>query len=132
MGQGGPGGHPPSGAGSDATAGVRIADVGQDQLQAPPGGPALYDGSDLNEYRGYSDGMPWFVMARTARLIDQVVATTDRGTEVALTLSPVVEPFGVRFAVAALPDGEGPEHIRAERGGEVVETCRQSTPGGRG
>lgn len=88
-------------------------------------GPALYDGSLLNEYRGRTDGLPWFVMARTAPDIDRVVATTDRGSEVALALSPVVAPWRLRFAVAALPDGEGPGSIRVEANGEILETRRQ-------
>ena len=92
------------------------------------GGPALYGDSLFDEYRGRSDGLPWFVMARTAPVVDRVVATTDRGTEVILELSQPVEQFGLRFAVAALPESEGPAGIRIERDGVVLATARQWTP----
>ena len=64
----------------------------------------------------------------TGTLVDRVVATTDRGSEVTLELSPPVECFGLRFAVAALPAGEGPGSIRVEQGGVVLETMRQWVP----
>ena len=103
---------------------------GDDQLVAGSGfgGPALYGDSLLNEYRGRTEGLPWFVMARAASTVDRVVATTDNGTEVILELTPPVEQFGLRFAVAALPDGEGPASIRVERDGVVLETARQWVP----
>jgi hypothetical protein len=92
------------------------------------GGPPLYGGSLMNEYRGCTDDLPWFVMARTAPVVDRVVATTDRGSEITLELSPPIVPFGLRFALAALPAGEAPGSIRVEQGGVVLETMRQWVP----
>ena len=92
------------------------------------GGPPLYGGSLMNEYRGRTDDLPWFVMARTAPVVDRVVATTDRGSEITLELSPPIVPFGLRFALAALPAGEAPGSIRVEQGGVVLETMRQWVP----
>jgi hypothetical protein len=34
------------------------------------GGPPLYGESLMNEYRGRTDDLPWFVMARTAPVVD--------------------------------------------------------------
>jgi hypothetical protein len=92
------------------------------------GGPPLYGGSLMNEYRGCTDDLPWFVMARTAPVVDRVVATTDRGSEITLELSPPIDRFGLRFALAALPAGEAPGSIRVEQGGVVLETMRQWVP----
>ena len=85
-------------------------------------GPKLYGDSLVNEWRGQKDDLPYFVMARTSPIVDRVVATTDRGTEVTLSLSPVIERFGLRFAAAALPAGEQPSTLRIERDGAVLET----------
>jgi hypothetical protein len=92
------------------------------------GGPALPPGSVLTEWRGRTDDLPFFVMARTSPIVDRVVATTDRGSEVTLTLSPPVDRFGLRFAAAALPDGEEPAGLRAERQGAVLESVPQRMP----
>jgi hypothetical protein len=103
------------------------------------GGPALAAGSVLNEWHGQTDGLPFFVMARTSPEVDRVVATTEAGTEVTLALSPPVDGFGLRFAAAALPEGERPAGLRAERAGAVLSQVRQWMPpprppwrGGRG
>src|SRR5665213_4602479 len=92
------------------------------------GGPPLYGESLMDEYRGRTDDLPWFVMARTAPIVDRVVATTDGGSEITLELSPPIVPFGLRFALAALPAGEAPDSIRVEQGGVVLETMRQWVP----
>jgi hypothetical protein len=92
------------------------------------GGPKLYPGSVLNEWRGKTDDLPFFVMARTSPIVDRVVATTDRGSEVVLAMSPLIERFALRFAAAALPDGEGPAGLRVEREGSVLEARRQPMP----
>jgi hypothetical protein len=92
------------------------------------GGPKLYPGSVLNEWRGRTGDLPYFVMARTSPDVDRVVATTDRGSEIALALSPPVERFGLRFAAAALPPGEQPGSLRAERQGRVLEVRPQPMP----
>lgn len=95
------------------------------------GGPALPPGSVLAEWRGQTGDLPFFVMARTSPAVDRLVATTDRGTEVTLELSPPVERFGLRFAAAALPDGEQSAGLRAEREGTVLESVPQRMPPGR-
>ena len=92
------------------------------------GGPNLYPSSVLNEWRGQTDDLPYFVMARTLPSVDRVVATTDRGSEVVLAMSPLIERFGLRFAAAALPDGERPASLRAEQGGVPLETRPQPMP----
>lgn len=92
------------------------------------GGPGLSGDSVLNEWRGKTDDLPYFVMARTSPMVDRVVATTDRGSEITLALSPPVERFGLRFAAAALPDGERPGSIRVECEGSVLETLPQRMP----
>jgi len=85
------------------------------------GGPKLLPGSVMSEWRGRTDDLPYFVMARTAPAVTRVVATTDRGTDVVLELSKPVERFGLRFAAIALPPGHLPATIRAERDGAVLE-----------
>jgi hypothetical protein len=91
-------------------------------------GPTRHDGALMHEWRGRTDGLPSFVMARVSPLVDRVVATTDRGSEVTLALSPVIEPYGLRFAAAPLPDGERPGRLRAERAGTVLATRIQPMP----
>jgi hypothetical protein len=101
-----------------------------DQLLARSGfgGPKLYPGSVMNEWRGQRDDLPWFVMARTDPVVDRVVATTAGGTEVVLAMSPLVAQFGLRFAAAALPAGERPGGLRAERRGMVLENQPHAGP----
>jgi hypothetical protein len=92
------------------------------------GGPKLYDGCVMNEWRGKTDELPYFLMARTSPIVDRVVATTGHGSEIVLALSPLIERFGLRFAAAALPDGEQPGSLRAEREGAVLQTQPQPMP----
>jgi hypothetical protein len=92
------------------------------------GGPPLWPGSVMNEWRGQKDDLPYFVMARTEPAVTRVVATTDQGLDVELSLSEPVERFGLRFAAAALPDGHAPLRIRAERDGVVVDERPQRMP----
>ncbi|PZS39208.1 MAG: hypothetical protein DLM62_09515 [Pseudonocardiales bacterium] len=96
----------------------------EDQLLGASGfgGPKLYPGSVMNEWRGQRDDLPWFVMARTDPAVDQVVAMTARGVDVVLAMSPLVARFGLRFAAAALSAGDWPGGLRAERDGTVLET----------
>jgi hypothetical protein len=89
------------------------------------GGPPLYPGSLINQYHGRTDDLPWFVMARTSPVVDRVVATTESGREITLTLSPPIEQFGLRFAAAPLPDGERPRTIRIEQDSVVLESAEQ-------
>ncbi len=72
------------------------------------GGPALPPHLKVHEWRGRTDDLPYFVMARTAPEVSGLVAVTDRGTHVELTMGEVDNRFGLRFAAAGLPDGEGP------------------------
>ena len=90
--------------------------------------PKLYEGDIINEYRGKSDDLPYFVMVRTAADVDLVLATTEQGTEVVLSLSPVNTQFRLRFGAAALPIGETPAAIRAEIAGHVAQTKSQRMP----
>jgi hypothetical protein len=92
------------------------------------GGPKLQPGSVMHEWRGRTDDLPYFVMARTAPAVTRVVATTDRGTNVVLKLSEPVERFGLRFAAAALPPGHMPARIRAECDDAVLEEQPQRMP----
>jgi hypothetical protein len=67
-------------------------------------------------------------MARTSPVVTRVVAVTDRGSEVELALSPLIDRFGLRFAVSALPERESSALIRAKRDGVVVDTAPQPMP----
>ncbi len=84
------------------------------------GGPPLYPGQLISNWHGRTDDLPYFVMNRSDPVIDRVVAITDRGTEVELSMSPVIAPFGLRFSAAGLPEGEAPSRLRAERDGTVI------------
>jgi hypothetical protein len=92
------------------------------------GGPKLHAGSVANEWRGKTDDLRYFVMARTSPIVDRVIATTDLGSEIVLAMSPLIERFGLRFAAAALPEGERPASLRAEREGTALETRPQPMP----
>jgi len=92
------------------------------------GGPKLQPGSVMKEWRGRTDDLPYFVMARTVPAVTRVVATTDRGADVVLELSDPVERFGLRFAAAALPPGHMPAKITAKRDGTVLEEQPQPMP----
>jgi hypothetical protein len=91
-------------------------------------GPNLYGDALVNEWRGTTGDLPYFVMARTSPVVDRVVATTDRGSEITLAMSPLIARFGLRFAAAALPDGEQPGSLRVESEGTVLETRPQPIP----
>ncbi len=102
-----------------------------DQLVVPGsgfGGPKLGPEQLMNEWRGRTDDLPYFVMARTVPEVERVIATTDRGEDVELALSATIEQFGLRFAAAALPAGHAPASVRAEGGGGVLATLRQPMP----
>ncbi len=91
-------------------------------------GPKLDGDSLISEWRGRTDDLPYFVMARVSPVVDRVVATTDRGSEIPLSLSPVIEQFALRFAAAPLPAGEQPATLRIERDGTVLESRLQPMP----
>jgi hypothetical protein len=92
------------------------------------GGPALLPGNRVDEWRGRSDDLPYFVLARAAPEVSRLVAVTDRGTHVELVLGDVDVRFGLRFAVATLPDGEGPGSLLVEVAGRVEEAIPQPVP----
>jgi hypothetical protein len=117
-----------SGDDDDLLTMLQIYRDGQQVAGSGFGGPGLYPGSVINEWRGQTDDLPFFVMARTAPIVDRVIATTGRGSEIVLELSPLVERFGLRFAAAALPPGEQPASIRAEHEGTTLETRPQPMP----
>lgn len=81
-------------------------------------GPALGADRKVNEWRGRTDYLPHFVMARAAPEVSRLVAVTDRGTHVELALGDVDARFGLRFAAAGLPDGEGPGVLLVEVHGQ--------------
>lgn len=117
-----------SGDDEDLTTMLHIYRGSQQLAGSGFGGPKLHPGSVVNEWRGRTDDLPYFVMARTAPVVDRVVATTDRGSDVVLAMSPLIERFGLRFAAVALPDGHGPGSLRAEREGTPLETRPQPMP----
>jgi len=92
------------------------------------GGPPLYPGKRVNEWRGRTDDLPYFVMARAAVEVTRLVAVTDRDTRVELSLGDVDARFGVRFAAAGLPDGEGPGGLLVEVNGRPERAIHQPVP----
>lgn len=84
-----------------------------------------FGGTVLQSSRGHADGLPWHVLARTGASVTRAVATTDRGTEVELTLSPLIAEYGSRFAAAVMPEGECPCEVRVERDGVVLDAGPQ-------
>jgi hypothetical protein len=78
------------------------------------GGPALHPDRKVNQWRGRTDDLPYFVMARAAPEVSRLVAVTDRGTHVELVTGRADNRFGLRFAAAGLPDGEGPGVLLVE------------------
>ncbi|MET3805687.1 hypothetical protein ABIB25_002691 [Nakamurella sp. UYEF19] len=83
-------------------------------------GPKLAPGQVVEKCHDTGDGLPHFVLVRTAPEVDRVVAITGTGREVELTLSAVIEDFGLRFGAVALPEGEVPGSMRVERDGVAV------------
>lgn len=81
--------------------------------------PALYSDRKVNEWRGRTDDLPYFLMARTAPEVSRLAAVTDHGTHVELVLGGVDARFGLRFAAAGLPDGEGPGVLLVEVDGRA-------------
>lgn len=70
------------------------------------GGPPLYPGDLVNDYRGYSDHAPAQVLVRTHPDVISVVVTTERNIRVPVALSEVIQPWGLCFGVAILDDGD--------------------------
>ena len=74
----------------------------------------------MHDWRGRTVQWPYFVMARADPTVDRIVAVTDHGTEVELSLSAVVPQFGLCFAAAGLPTGEAPNRLLFEVKGQTV------------
>jgi hypothetical protein len=75
-------------------------------------GPKLPAGRLVNHWTGQADGTPSFVMVRTAPEVESVTAVGRTGAAYPLTMSDVVERFGLRFGAAAIPAGEEVVEIR--------------------
>jgi hypothetical protein len=110
---------------------ITMLDIYRDDRQVAGSGfrgQGLHGDSLINEWRGQTDDLPYFVMARVSPVVDRVVATTDRGSQIALSLSPVIDQFALRFAAGAIPPGEQPASLRIERDGTVLESLWQPMP----
>jgi len=87
---------------------LRVFDGDRQVAWSGFGGPALPPNQRVHEWRGRTDDLPFFVMARAAPEVSRLVAVTDGGTHVELVMGEVDVRFGLRFAAAGLPDGEAP------------------------
>ena len=77
----------------------------------------------LNGTEVFRSNMPTGTITYTT-----LASTTVGGTDVILAMSPLVAQFGLRFAAVALPAGERPGGLRAERGGMVLENQPHAGP----
>ncbi|MDA8313543.1 MAG: hypothetical protein M0Z46_23580 [Actinomycetota bacterium] len=85
------------------------------------GGPKLYGDDVVNVWAGKSDGTPPFILIRGAPLIEEAMVLTSGGKTVQVTLSRVIEEFGLRFGAAALPEDDPPDNLSVRLGdGRVV------------
>jgi hypothetical protein len=83
------------------------------------GGDKLPPGEVINFWIGKADGTPLFVMARTAPQVQGVTLVLTSGSRRELSMSPVVEDFGLRFAAGRLADDDPPVSLEvAVEGGE--------------
>lgn len=78
------------------------------------GGPKLHDGNLVNVWAGRADGTPPFVMLRAAPEVTRVTVTTSVGHDLQMTMSEVVEEFGLRFGAVALADEDEPLVLSVE------------------
>lgn len=92
------------------------------------GGPPLYPGELVNESRGYSDQSPWQIMVRTHPDVTSVVATTERGARLDVPLSQVIQPWGLRFGVAILDDGDAPGGLSVQAADGARDELATPTP----
>jgi hypothetical protein len=84
------------------------------------GGEKLPPGQVINFWIGQADGTPLFVMARTAARVQRVTVVLASGFRRDLSMSPVIEDFGLRFTAGRLPDDDPPVRMEvAVEGGET-------------
>jgi hypothetical protein len=121
-----------AGTRSDLMTTLRISQNGQLRAASGFGGPALHAGELVNEWRGRTDGLPWFVMVRTDATVIRVTAQTDHGSLVELSLSAPHPRLGLRFAAAGLPSGEGPGVLLVHTVDQPTRTIAQPVPRPRG
>ncbi len=90
------------------------------------GGDKLPPGQVINCWIGKADGTPLFVMARAAPQVKRVTVILASGSRRDLSMSPVIEDFGLRFTAGRLPDDDPPVSMEvAVEGGETrVQTLR--------
>ena len=84
------------------------------------GGDKLSPGQVINVWIGQADGTPLFVMARAAPQVQRVTVILASGFRRDLSISPVIEDFGLRFAAGPLPDDD--PQVRMEIAIEGGET----------
>jgi hypothetical protein len=75
------------------------------------GGLKLHGDNVANIWAGQSDGTPPFILLRGVPAIESATVTTKREATVSVRLSPMIEAFGLRFGVAALPEEDKPETL---------------------
>jgi hypothetical protein len=114
-----------AGTSSDLMTRLQVFDGDRRVAWSGFGGPALHAGQKVNEWRGRTDDQPYFVMARAAPKVSRLVAVTDRGTHIEMAMGRVDHRFGLRFAAAGLPHGEGPGVLLIEVDGRPAEPMSQ-------
>jgi hypothetical protein len=84
------------------------------------GGDKLPPGQVINFWIGQAEGIPLFVMARAAPQVKRVTVILASGFRRDLSMSPVIEDFGLRFTAGRLPDDDLPVSMEvAIDGGET-------------
>lgn len=78
------------------------------------GGPSLLDDQVVNTWIGQADGLPVFVLVRTAPEVERVTVGLTSGARHEVELSPSVPEFGLRFGAAPIPDNDRSETITIE------------------
>jgi len=104
--------------------------LGSATAESGMGGDKLPPGQVINTWIGKADGTPLFVMARTAPHVRRVTVVFASGFRRELSMSPVIEDFGLRFAAGRLVDDDPPVSLEvAVEGGETqVHALRWPPP----
>jgi len=93
---------------------------GDARAESGMGGDKFPPGQLINVWIGQADGIPLFVMARTAPQVKHVTVMLASGSRRELSMSPVIEDFGLRFTAGRLPDNDLPVSLEvAVEGGET-------------